>query len=332
MKGFDSVADLSRFAHLRQANARLKSQLAVLSQEVSTGLKSDVTAATGGNLGRLAQVQTRLTLLEAHGQNASMAQTQMEGLQIAMDVIGGIASQRGGELLTTLSDATSLDVRSAQALQDFHAVVRAINTDVGGRFVLSGTAVTTAPLPSSQDILDLASAQVAGLTDPADITATLDAWFAAPDGFAVAAFHGNTDPTTATVGHGVTVQQGVAAIDPALRDVIKGLAIASIASLAKSDLSPESRATLLNDAGRRVSAGAAGVTNLRAQIGMQQQIIAEASARNAAEVTSLSMARSDILAADPYETASALTQTEASLQTLYSLTARLSRLSLADYL
>ena len=42
--------------------------------------------------------------------------------------------------------------------------------------------------------------------------------------------------------------------------------------------------------------------------------------------------RAEILAADPYETATALSQTEASLQNLYALTSRLSRLSLTDYL
>ena len=46
----------------------------------------------------------------------------------------------------------------------------------------------------------------------------------------------------------------------------------------------------------------------------------------------MSLERSDILAVDPYETATALTQAEASLQNLYALTVRLSRLSLTDYL
>ena len=57
-----------------------------------------------------------------------------------------------------------------------------------------------------------------------------------------------------------------------------------------------------------------------------------AASRNAAEALSLSLIRSDMLAADPYDTATALTETEASLQNLYALTSRLSRLSLTDYL
>ncbi|KGJ19555.1 hypothetical protein IX55_09810 [Paracoccus sanguinis] len=65
---------------------------------------------------------------------------------------------------------------------------------------------------------------------------------------------------------------------------------------------------------------------------MQQESIDQALARNVAEGSALSIARSDILAADPYQTASELTQTEANLQNLYALTARMTKLSLTDYI
>ena len=57
-----------------------------------------------------------------------------------------------------------------------------------------------------------------------------------------------------------------------------------------------------------------------------------ASARNGAETSALEIARTDILAIDPYRTATELQSTETRLETLYTLTARLSRLSLSEYL
>lgn len=336
MKGFNSIGDLSRFAQLRQSNAMLKSRLSVLTQEVTTGVRADVAAATGGNLGRLAQVQSRLTLLESYGRNASAAQTEMDALQAALESIGGIAASRGPEFLAaqTFGDDVSVSVSAAQARQDFRAVVRAINTDVGGRFLLSGTAVTTAPLSQPEAILDLATAQIAGLTDPVLIAGALDDWFdsQAPDGFAAAAFHGNTQATTSGVSPDTTVSQELNALDPALKGMLKSLAIAVIATDSTQGLTRDARAALLSGAGQRLIGGTGEFTGLRAQVGTRQEIVEAAATRNAAEVTALSIARSDILAIDPYETASALTQTEASLQNLYSLTARLSRLSLTDYL
>ena len=81
-----------------------------------------------------------------------------------------------------------------------------------------------------------------------------------------------------------------------------------------------------------MTGAATGLIARQADLGLLQETAERATARNAAETTALSLARSDILSADPYETASALTQAEASLQNLYALTARLSRLSLTDYL
>ena len=54
--------------------------------------------------------------------------------------------------------------------------------------------------------------------------------------------------------------------------------------------------------------------------------------RNGAETTSLQIARNGITAVDPYETASRLEATRQQLETLYTLTARISRLSLVDFL
>ena len=44
------------------------------------------------------------------------------------------------------------------------------------------------------------------------------------------------------------------------------------------------------------------------------------------------MARGGMVGVDGYDTATALQETQARLETLYTLTARLSRLKLADYL
>ena len=54
--------------------------------------------------------------------------------------------------------------------------------------------------------------------------------------------------------------------------------------------------------------------------------------RNAAEASALQIARNGLVAADPYDTATAIQAVQTQIETLYTLTARLSRLSLTDYL
>ncbi|QJD16526.1 flagellin [Paracoccus sanguinis] len=335
MTGFTSVGDLSRFVLLRQANAQLKTRLSVLSQEMTTGLKADVPAATGGNLGRLAQVQGRLAALESFNRNASLAQSETSALQAALEGIAGLAN-RGPELqaAAAMEDEAALDMRAAQAAQDFRTAVRLINTEAGGRFALSGTEVGTAPLAPAEDILALARTQVAGMTDPVAISGALDAWFSSDvaGGFVDQAFRGNTEATSTGVSPDTTIQRDLNASAPEFRTLLKGLAMAALAGEPAATLSHGAKSVLIRAAGRELSEASLGIVRARATLGMQQESIDQALARNAAEGSALSIARSDILAADPYQTASELTQTEANLQNLYALTARMTKLSLTDYI
>ncbi|MBB1490252.1 flagellar hook protein [Paracoccus sp. MC1854] len=331
MTGFTSVGDLSRSVLLRQANAHLKSRLLTLTQEAATGLRSDVPAALNGQMGPLAQLQDRLLSLQAHEQAAALARSEMDGLQGAMEAM----QKLGAGLLPAgnMADATNLGIRVMEARQDFHSAARLLNVSVAGRHVLSGTAVDTPPLSGPADMLAGARAQVAGLTDPAQIAAALDTWFAAPPGaggFADAHFHGNTKAREVPVAPGETIRLEHNALDPAFRDLLKGLALGALAT--DLGLSGAQSAGLLDEAGRRVAAATTALTLQRADLGFQEAALERAAARSAAETTALSLARSDMLSADPYETATALNQAETGLQNLYALTSRLSRLSLTDYL
>ena len=58
----------------------------------------------------------------------------------------------------------------------------------------------------------------------------------------------------------------------------------------------------------------------------------EASTRLSAERTSYEIARTGLLEADPYETASRLEDVQFQLEALYAVTARMARLSLTSYL
>ena len=60
--------------------------------------------------------------------------------------------------------------------------------------------------------------------------------------------------------------------------------------------------------------------------------VEDAAARLSARGTALEIARNDMSAADPYETATKLQNVQLQLETHYTLTARLSRLSLTEYL
>ena len=92
------------------------------------------------------------------------------------------------------------------------------------------------------------------------------------------------------------------------------------------------RAEILSAAGTRLARGNDAVILLRASVGVAQGAVEAAGNRNGAEKTALSIARTGLLSADPFETATALREVEGRMESLYAVVARLSRLSLADYL
>ena len=74
------------------------------------------------------------------------------------------------------------------------------------------------------------------------------------------------------------------------------------------------------------------IVELRAGLGSLEARIEETSTRNAAEITATSMARLELVGADQYDSASRYENIRGQLESLYAITARSQRLSLAEYL
>ncbi|PQO24558.1 flagellar biosynthesis protein FlgL, partial [Rhodobacteraceae bacterium WD3A24] len=79
-------------------------------------------------------------------------------------------------------------------------------------------------------------------------------------------------------------------------------------------------------------AGGPALGALEGRVGAAEARVERAAARNSAEATAMESARNDLVGRDPFETASALQETTARLEKIYTVTARLSRLSLLEFL
>ena len=72
--------------------------------------------------------------------------------------------------------------------------------------------------------------------------------------------------------------------------------------------------------------------NLQADFGFTEERIDETAARNAAAKTSLSLAKNEIIQADPYETVTRLEEAQFQLEAIYTVTARSSSMSLLSFM
>lgn len=338
MTSFNSIGDLSRAFQLRLGQASLKARLDQLTQESISGVKTDVPKALGGDLQKISHIENRLSMINAFQLNASEAQTQFQAMQTALESVKGTVDDLGPSLLTQAGGADENDLRSQLGgiENNFRSIFNTLNTNVAGRYLFSGSRSDNAPLGNFDDMMSALGTAVSGATTASDIAARIDAWFDAPaggSGFLDTTFQGSdSGRTDLSVSPDSQVSMGLTANSPTMRDTLKGMAIMAYASEAGAAIDGSTLRDLFTEAGSRLAKGSTGLINAAADLGRRQASVTQAQTRNAAEVTALSVARSNLINADPYETATALEETESKIESLYALTARLSRLNLTDYL
>jgi flagellar hook-associated protein 3 FlgL len=206
-----------------------------------------------------------------------------------------------------------------------------VNTQAAGRAVFSGAATDTAPLGPVEDLLTALQAAATGATTAGQVTAAVTTWFADPLGFG-AFYQGGAALTPAPIAPGETADLSTTAMDSALRDTLAGFAIAALIERGVLAGDATERGRLAQQAGQQLVSTEDARTTLAARIGTVEAQIEAARTRNAAEETSLGILRSGIGAVDPYEAGTRLEVIRTQLESLYLVTARVSRLSLAEYL
>lgn len=331
-----SFGDLASAFQLSRFTAQRRAGLDRLSQELATGIKADLGAAVAGDFGPFAGIERNLRRLEALDTSNTETAGFFSAAQIALESTQEITQDAASALLTAAGarDATLIGTAAQDARQKFSSVVSRLNTQFAGRAIFAGTATDSAALAPAEDMLAQIAAATAGLTDTASVVAAVETWFDDPGGgFETFAYRGalnNLGAMTTAAGESVTMP--LRADDRALRDLLKGYALAALVDLGILSASIEDRADLIEQAATGLLAAGDDLSRLRATIGAGEARIEDARARNAAETAAYELLRGDIVNADPYETATRLQETYSQIETLYTITARLAALRFSDYM
>lgn len=335
MTGFNSVSDLSRSYQLRVSQSSLKAKLDTLTEETTTGVKADIPLALNGDLQAVTQIDARIAQLATYAANITQAETRMTGMQSALE---GIRTQ-AGDGATLMSEALTssqagLQLHIDKAPEQLRSIIGTLNTTVGGRYVFSGTSTDRAPVVDYDTMMGQITAAVGGATTADTILSRIDAYFDSPaggGGYADTGFQGDTGTTQIAADTQKTLRTDLTAGSAEIRTTLKGFAV--MAYLAQQGgLDDATARTLTEAAGTRMVAAQDGLVSAAGRLGVQQGIAASLKTGNSAESSTLAIARNDLVGADPYDTATALKEVEANLETLYTVTSRLSQLSLMSYL
>lgn len=327
-----TLADMAQNFALRRHNTSLQADVQRLSKETVTGLAADTGRAVGGDFTELSAITGSLARLEAYGTAATLAATLTSGTQGALQAIDTSIGSLGVEMsnATMTGTASSVETLGKTALQAFQATVSALNVSVSGQSLFGGTEVNTSPLVDAGTILTALQGATAGAGTAQELEAAVNDWFATD--FATVAYKGGADRAPYTVGENDRVQASITAKDPALVQTLKGLAMGALLAQGALQGQTAERQDLAQRAGGAILQAADERTDLMARIGAGEGRLANIQTRNTAQISALELARTDILSVDSYESAVRLEATQTQIETLYSVTARLSKMSLVDFL
>ncbi len=331
-----SIGDMSlQFATMRQTT-QIKTRLGVLTNEMSTGVVGDLTAHLGGDSSRLSDIDHRLGLIAGYGSTAQETAQLLATMQTTLQGIDSTRSALSTQLVSLHSSASAAQIDTAvgASLVAFDSMTRAFNTRFSDRSLFAGTATDTSPLAEPDAMIAAIRVAVAGSLTAADVQTAINTWFDSPTGgFATMGYLGDTNAAPSRrIDPDTNISIEGRADDPALRNLLKAAAMAAIAGDPGLALSDHDKGQLIRDAGQQLLTGAQPLVNVQARLGLAEATVEESTVRQSAQKTAYGIMRNDLVSADPYDTATALQQVQQQLEMHYTLTARLSRISLVEYL
>ncbi|QYX57078.1 flagellar biosynthesis protein FlgL [Roseovarius sp. SCSIO 43702] len=332
---FTSIGDLSQAMLTNRRNTSLKLRMNTLTQELSSGRTSDVARHLSGNLTRLGDIENRITTLTALRDTTREAETLTAGMQRALTPLRETATSVASAAFLVTGGAAHHQ-RAAAATMARGAIddiVAALNLDIAGRALFAGAESGGRAVSGADALVAAARSAISGVTDTAGFDNALDGFFGPGGTFETSIYTGSTaDAAPIRLGEGQSVQLGLRADDPAIRDLLRNMLSVALADAPEAILDHDSRARIVASAGEGLLADADTVIRLQSDLGYSEARIEEASVRVGAEIASLEMARNEMLGADPFDTASELEQVRFQLETLYAVTARTARLNLMSFL
>jgi len=141
---------------LGQSVQNLNNQLTTLSTQLSSGVKSSNYAGMGVNEGFAIAARAQLANITAFGTTMTNVNTVISAANTALQTLSSIGSQvQSGASSGSLDlNSTGQTVAQQTAASELSAVVGVLNTQVGDRYIFSGSAINTPAVASADSIIN----------------------------------------------------------------------------------------------------------------------------------------------------------------------------------
>lgn len=331
-----SIGSLSLPFQMQRHGVALRTEMARHSSELTTGRVEAPQRHLRGDLVGLAAVETRLTRITTFDRVLAESATAFDSAQVALDRVFTLGSGLSTQVMAAAfadSGVESYAAVGAAAFGTLEDMLSALSLRVAGRAVFSGAAVDRPPLVPPDQFMATVRAHVAGLGSAAEIVIALEDFFLSPGGgFETALYSGAPPAPGPAIGDGEQAPPLPTASDPAIRRHLMAAAMAALLDEGVlGDNQPQLRA-LAMAAMTTVESNAEALIGMQAGAGGAQELFEQRRIRLSHEQDALVRARDALIGTDPFQSASLLEETRHRLDMLYAITARVSRLSLLEYL
>lgn len=298
------------------------------SSEAVTGRTADPTSHLSGQIGRAMVANDALNKIDRDTSLLQIRESRLDITQQSLSRMQEGLAEISVRALDSLSAGSPVE-RTALA-QDARAqldsALMALNSRHGERFLFSGDATDKAAFGTPDEFMEDLRAIADASTDKTDFDTRLNAYFDLDTGdFANSFYRGSK---TSSDGDAVT------GLDPAIVQTLRNLGVLAMAAPGDGldNLSTADTLDVIGQSADRLVQGDAALTQLRAANGILQERVATGLDSLAKEKLVVNSLLEGMTSRDQYEAAAELKALEASLEASYMLTARLSQLSLMNFL
>jgi flagellar hook-associated protein 3 FlgL len=341
----NTVSTSSLFATPRTAVTDLQSKLNKAQYEMTSGEVADPVESLGSQIGVDEALRSQADSLTNMQSSNAVVSTALTASQNALTSISSDAQTFIKTLITAQStgNVSALATEARSFLDGFTSYA---NTASGGAFLFGGTNNSVAPMANYSGAPQAATAtafqtafgfpqsnsQASSITAGSMQTFLSGAFanlFADPSWTSNWSQAASTN-TSAVISPGQSVTTSTTANSNAFRQLAS--AYTSIADLGIDNLNASAQQAVISNALNQISAGMQGITDTQATLGFSQSQITSANTAMQTQAATIDNTVSQLDGVDPYKAAETLTNLTTQLETAYSLTNQISKLSLVNYL
>lgn len=333
---FNSIGDLASSMMLSQASSRAKRSLMQFSQELTTGVTSDIRGVLRNDLSKQMDWEHSLASNRVLDKTLTEALSKTQAKQTVLAAINDATMSFANDIDKTVASgsiaATNTLSRQAESILD--QVLSQFNTQAVGQSLFAGSATNSASMAPFSDIITSVKASLGATSTVSDVVLGVQAWMADPiDGFAADAYIGTLEDTSPIrLSLNRTIEEPIRADHSALQSIVESMILATLSADDTFAPSPESQAGLLQAASSGLRSGEPQLIELRASLGYVESEITREKVLIGAEISAVEQIRAKTIGINEFEVASRLQDTELQLEKIYAVTARSSRMSLLEYL